>query len=153
LLEAVRSLRTKIHQKIQRKGELDRNVKLSPGGIRDIEFIVQTLQLIHMATEPKLFEPNTVNSLKKLVAHHHLSPDVGKRLKTYYLYLRDLEHKLQMVHELQTHTLPSQDPEIRKCAIRMGYNPDELKVNPSPLITDYRRITEHVRNLVTEILF
>jgi glutamate-ammonia-ligase adenylyltransferase len=152
IVDAVRSLRTKIHQKVNRKGDDDRNVKLSPGGIRDIEFIVQTLQLMHVAVEPQLFEPNTLKSLRLLVAHQHLLPDQGEMLQKHYLYLRDLEHKLQMVHELQTHTLPVQETEILKCAIRMGYEVQQLNNNPAPFLTEYRMITSQVRDLFQHIL-
>lgn len=153
IVEAVRSLRTKIHQKVNRKGDDDRNVKLSPGGIRDIEFIVQTLQLMHVALEPQLFEPNTLKSLRLLVAHQHLLPAQGERLQKHYLYLRDLEHKLQMVHELQTHTLPVQESEILKCAIRMGYEAHQLNNNSAPFLAEYRTITGQVRDLFQHILF
>ena len=153
LLDAVKSLRTKIHQKVRRKGEHDRNVKLSPGGIRDIEFIIQTLQLLHVADEPQLFEPNTLKSLKVLNELQYVSLEQAKRLKRNYLYLRDLEHKLQMVHELQTHTLPVREAEIQKCAIRMGYKPQTLTVNPSPLLAEYHKITTEIQELVKKILF
>jgi len=152
IVEAVRSLRTQIHQKVKRKGEQDRNVKLSPGGIRDIEFIVQTLQLIHVSLEPQLFEPNTLKSLKLLIEQQHIVSDQGERLKTYYLYLRDVEHKLQMVHELQTHTLPVQEEEILKCAIRMGHDPKTLKGDPSSFCAKYRSVTSHVQDLYKSLL-
>lgn len=152
IVETVCSLRGQIHQKVKRKGDDDRNVKLSPGGIRDIEFIVQTLQLIHLGQDPKLFEPNTLKSLKLLVERHHLLAEQGERLKIYYLYLRDMEHKLQMVHELQVHTLPLQEEEIYKCAIRMGFEGQQLIGQPSPFLTEYETVTRHVRDLFTRIL-
>lgn len=152
IVEAVCSLRAQIHQKVKRKGDDDRNVKLSPGGIRDIEFIVQTLQLIHVGLEPKLFESQTLKSIKLLVEQQHLLPDQGEKLKTYYLYLRDIEHKLQMVHELQTHTLPLQDEEILKCAIRMGTPNQNSPANPSLFLSEYQIITSQVRDLFQEIL-
>ncbi|MDT7041178.1 hypothetical protein [Candidatus Nitronereus thalassa] len=153
IVEAVRTLRTQIHQKVHRKGEEDRNVKLSPGGIRDIEFIVQTLQLLHVAEEPELFEPNNLKGLKRLIEFRHLSPEQGAQLKRYYLYLRDVEHKLQMVHELQTHTLPSQESELFKCAVRMGHTHKTLQGNPLRLLSDYRTVTGQVEELFHTILF
>jgi glutamate-ammonia-ligase adenylyltransferase len=86
------------------------------------------------------------------VAHQHLLPDQGEMLQKHYLYLRDLEHKLQMVHELQTHTLPVQETEILKCAIRMGYEVQQLNNNPAPFLTEYRMITSQVRDLFQHIL-
>ncbi len=153
IVDAVRSLRTQIHQKVTRKGEGDRNVKLSPGGIRDIEFIVQTLQLIHVSLEPQLFEPNTLKSLRLLVELQHILSEQGAQLKTYYLYLRDVEHKLQMVHELQTHTLPVHEEEILKCAIRMGYAPETLRGDPSSFLAKYGSVRSHVQELLKTLLF
>ncbi len=153
IVAAVRALRTQIHQKIKRKGEENRNVKLSPGGIRDIEFIVQTLQLIHVSVEPQLLETNTLKSLKLLIAQQHILPDQGQKLKEYYLYLRDVEHKLQMVHELQTHTLPSQETETVKCAIRMGHDPKVLQGDPTPFLAKYQSITSQVQALFETLLF
>jgi [glutamine synthetase] adenylyltransferase / [glutamine synthetase]-adenylyl-L-tyrosine phosphorylase len=153
IVEAVRALRTQIHQKVNRKGENDRNVKLSPGGIRDIEFIVQTLQLLHVAVEPQLFEPNNLKGLQRLIEFHHVSPEQGTQLKKYYLYLRDIEHKLQMVHELQTHTLPNQESELFKCAVRMGHRHQALKDDPLRLLSEYRAIAHQVQELFHAILF
>ena len=153
IVEAVRSLRAQIHQKVHRKGENDRNVKLSPGGIRDIEFIVQTLQLLHVAVEPQLFEPNNLKGLKRLIEFRHISPEHGAQLKKCYLYLRDVEHKLQMVHELQTHTLPAQESELFKCAVRMGHARQTLKANPSLLLSEYGMVARQVQDLFHAILF
>lgn len=153
IVETVRSLRTQIHQKVTRKGEHDRNVKLSPGGIRDIEFIVQTLQLIHVGLEPQLFEPNTLKSLHLLVDQQHILSEQGEQLKTYYLYLRDVEHKLQMVHELQTHTIPVHEEEVLKCAIRMGYAPETLKGDPTSFLAEYGSVRRNVQELLNTFLF
>lgn len=153
IVETVLSLRTQIHQKVARKGEQDRNVKLSPGGIRDIEFIVQTLQLIHVGREPQLFEPNTLKSLQLLVLQDHILLEQAEQLKTYYLYLRDVEHKLQMVHELQTHTIPAHEEEVLKCAIRMGYAQETLRGDPTSFLAEYGLVRSNVQELLRTLLF
>ena len=121
VIDTVQELRARIHETVRRKREYERNVKLGPGGIRDIEFIVQTLQLLHAATHPQLLESNMIKSLQRLRALNLLSDGDGRFLEEAYVFLRDIEHKLQMVHELQTHTLPVRPSELTKCAIRMGY--------------------------------
>lgn len=152
ITEAVRSLRTQIHKKLKRKGEHDRNVKLSPGGIRDIEFLIQALQLTHMPLAPELFQQNTLKSLKQLVDLRHVLPGQGETLKQCYLFLRDLEHKLQMVHELQTHTLPLEESELKKCAIRMGYKSFALQENPPPILSEFKLTTGKVQDMFQTLL-
>ncbi len=152
ILDTVRALRTQIHQKVEQKGEHERNVKLSPGGIRDIEFIVQTLQLLHVPTYPQLFEPNTITSLQCLCDLNLLRASDGKALEEAYLFLRDVEHKLQMVHELQTHTLPIHPSELTKCAIRMGYAEQRTSSAATRLLTRYRFVLNQVQRLYQQML-
>ena len=147
LIETVHKLRAQIHRKVQKKKEHERNVKLSPGGIRDIEFIVQTLQLLHVETHPQLFESNTATVLQRLRVCKLLQAADGKFLEEAYLFLRDVEHKLQMVHELQTHTLPVEPSELTKCAIRMGY----ADQSPSSATTRFLARYDSVRARVQTI--
>ena len=142
LRETVVDLRVRIHQKIQRKGEHERNVKLSPGGIRDIEFTVQLLQLLHVTAHPQLLESNTILGLQRLSALELLSSDDARFLEESYVFLRDIEHKLQMVHELQTHTLPAQPSELIKCAIRLGYPPSSATTT---LLARYGSVRKRVQ--------
>ena len=118
---AIHSLRAQMVSKMTRRGELERNVKLGTGGIREIEFIVQGLQLRWGYGDTSIRDRQTMKSLTKLLRIGKLTDTVAGELKESYVFLRNLEHKLQMVHELQTQLLPSQTEEIAKCAIRMGY--------------------------------
>lgn len=152
IIETVHELRAQIHQKVQRKGERERNVKLSPGGIRDVEFIVQTLQLLHAATHPQLLESNTVTSLQRLSNLDLLQAADGKFLEEAYAFLRDVEHKLQMVHELQTHTLPAQPSELTKCAIRMGYAEQPPSSATTNFLTRYQSVRTRVQAIYRRVL-
>lgn len=152
VIHAVHELRTQIHQKVQRKGEQDRNVKLSPGGIRDVEFIVQTLQLLHVTTYPQLLASNTITSLRRLRTLNLLADADATFLEEAYLFLRDVEHKLQMVHELQTHTLPVQPAELTQCAIRMGYTDHPPSSATSKLLTRYESIRTRVQAIYERVL-
>ncbi len=147
IIDAVQALRTKIHQKVRRKGENGRNVKLSPGGIRDIEFLVQTLQVLHVAEYPQLLERNTIKSLRRLRTAGLLRASDCKTLAEAYVFLRDVEHKLQMVHELQTHTLPVQPSELTKCAIRMGYAEQPLSSATASFLARYRFVLNQVQSI------
>lgn len=147
VIDTVNDLRAQIHQKVRRKKEGERNVKLSPGGIRDVEFLVQMLQLLYAAQYPQLLESNTIASLHHLRTLNLLSDDDGLFLEEAYVFLRDVEHKLQMVHELQTHTLPGQPSELTKCAIRMGYTEPSSTSAATRLLARYESVRTRVQTI------
>jgi glutamate-ammonia-ligase adenylyltransferase len=149
----IHALRSQMVSKISRRGELERNVKLGIGGIREIEFIVQSLQLRWGYQYPSIRDRQTLKSLTKLVRVGKLKIEVLHQLKEAYLFLRNLENKIQMVHELQTHLLPSKTEEIAKCAMRMGYRRGgTAKQTAEHLLVDYRGHTEKVHNLYQKIV-
>ena len=103
------------------------NVKTGRGGIREIEFYVQTLQLVWGGRMPELRILGTVNSLKKLVEAELLEAKIATTLEESYFFLRNLEHRLQMVNDQQTHSIPDGDEELARFATFMGYeNTDQL---------------------------
>lgn len=152
LVETVHALRAQIHQRVERKKEHEHNVKFSPGGIRDIEFMVQTLQLLHVARHPQLFESNTITGLRQLQALDLLQDVDGKFLEEAYLFLRDVENKIQMVHELQTHTLPRQPAELTKCAVRMGYADQPLSSATSGFLARYESVRSRVLTIYERLI-
>ena len=152
VIDTVLELRARIHDTIRRKKEHERNVKLSPGGIRDIEFIVQTLQLLHAATHPQLLEANTVAGLQRLRTLKLLSDGDGRFLEEAYVFLRDVEHKLQMVHELQTHTLPVRPSQLTRCAIRMGYTEQPRSSATTRFLTRYESVRARVQAICERVL-
>ena len=84
------------------------NVKLGRGGIREIEFIVQALQLLYGGDDAWLRERNSLKALFRLTERGYLAPELGRTLSHALVHLRTVEHRLQLLHELQTHTLPSE---------------------------------------------
>ncbi len=88
------------------------NVKLGPGGIREIEFIAQALQLAHGGSDPWIRSPHTLISLSRLADRHHFSEAELSELASAYEFLRRTEHVLQMENGVQTHTVPD-EPEKR----------------------------------------
>jgi glutamate-ammonia-ligase adenylyltransferase len=97
------------------------NVKLGHGGIREIEFFVQTQQLIWGGRVPDLRRRGTVETLATLAAEGRIDRAVAEDLTRSYRYLRDVEHRLQMVDDLQTHSLPTDPAEMARFAIFVGY--------------------------------
>ena len=98
------------------------NIKLGRGGIREIEFIAQTLQLIWGGREPALRVAPTCDALRRLADAGKLERAVADDLIASYRFLRTLEHRLQMVDDKQTHSLPDSDAGIAAIAAFMGYD-------------------------------
>ncbi len=122
ILKEVRSVKERIDIKMGERGHERRNVKLGVGGIREIEFFVQTIQVLAGRRLPGILDRGTIGSLARLHNAGILSAKQQSGLTCAYQFLRDVEHKLQMVHDLQTHALPDQVDELERCAVRMGYD-------------------------------
>ena len=97
------------------------NIKLGRGGIREIEFFAQTQQLILGGRNPNLRPPATMAALDALCARGLVSETATAELKDAYRYLRKLEHRLQMIEDEQTHTVPKSDEGLAHIACFMGY--------------------------------
>jgi glutamate-ammonia-ligase adenylyltransferase len=97
------------------------NVKLGRGGIREIEFFVQTQQLIAGGRFPELRGRQTVPMLQELAARGWITPEARDALVGQYWFLRDVEHAIQMVADEQTHTLPEDDEGLERIAHMLGF--------------------------------
>jgi glutamate-ammonia-ligase adenylyltransferase len=98
------------------------DIKLGIGGIREIEFFVQIHQLIAGGRRVPLREPTTLGVLGQLAADGVIATDDADALRAAYLFLRQLEHRLQMVHDEQTHTVPTADADLERIATFMGFD-------------------------------
>jgi len=141
IVQDVRSVKERIDAKMADRGHERRNVKLGVGGIREIEFLVQTVQVLAGRRLPGLLDRSTLGSLVRLQRAGIFSTKQQAQLTGAYNFLRNLEHKLQMVHELQTHALPAQDEELERCAIRMGYNGGDRSAVLRQFQADYAKYT------------
>ena len=97
------------------------NVKLGQGGIREIEFLVQTLQLVWGGRNPALRAPRTLDGLRLLARAGHVGKRAAAELVQAYRVLRTVEHRLQMVADRQTHSLPERHEQLERFAVFMGY--------------------------------
>jgi glutamate-ammonia-ligase adenylyltransferase len=120
VLQEVAAIKDRIENEIVGAGELERNVKLGRGGIREIEFIAQSLQLLHAGRNPFLQNPQTLPTLAKLAQYNLLPETDAQALTAAYLFLRDVEHRLQMDENRQTHTIPTGKPAQERLARLMG---------------------------------
>lgn len=121
VLREVAAMKDRIETELLAADELERNVKLGRGGIREIEFVVQVQQLLHAGRVPFLQSAQTLPCLEKLVQYHLLNADDAKKLESAYTFLRDVEHRLQMEENLQTHTIPANRRAQERLAKLMGF--------------------------------
>ena len=119
VFESLREMKQLIEKQVARKDLID-HVKLGPGGIREIEFIVQSLQLIRGGQDRRLQSPHLFEVLPRLGRSRLLQPQIVEGLDTSYRYLRSLENRLQMIRDAQTHTLPTDEASQARLARAMG---------------------------------
>ena len=123
-IEDIQSIKRQIHAHVGH-GQVavaGHNIKLGRGGIREIEFFAQTQQLILGGRHPGLRVAATQGALDALVGEGRVEPEVGDDLKRDYRFLRTLEHRLQMIEDQQTHTVPDSESGIAHIACFMGYD-------------------------------
>jgi glutamate-ammonia-ligase adenylyltransferase len=107
-----------INAQMKSKG-MENNIKLGPGGIREIEFIGQTLQLIRAGREPELRERSLIKVLTLLGEKNYLQQSEVEQLVQAYRFLRKLENRLQMLRDMQTHTLPEDETSQQRLCLAM----------------------------------
>jgi glutamate-ammonia-ligase adenylyltransferase len=101
--------------------DVAREVKLGPGGLRDVEFAVQLLQLVHGRGDASLRSPTTLVALDALAKGGYVGREDAARLAAAYRFLRTVEHRLQLAQLRRTHLLPTDERELRRLARAMGY--------------------------------
>jgi len=147
ILAQIKAVKDMIDSKMADRGQERRNVKLGRGGIREIEFIVQAAQILCGGRLPGIRDRSTMGALERL-AHHKFFPSTDRAaLEKAYVFLRDVEHKLQMVHDLQTHALPESPDELARCAIRLGYDSTDRRAAGRKFLADHRRHTANVHRI------
>jgi len=151
-LDEIRAMKDRINLSVAQDQRARRNVKLGYGGIREIEFLVQGIQLLRGGKNPWVREPNTLRALHRLASQRVLADPDYEALVRAYTFLRRLEHRLQIIHDRQTHTLPDDAQEIESLGRRMGYHPPEHLDAGATLLADYERHTTAVRELYDSFL-
>ena len=122
LLDEIARIKHRIERDIVGAEKLERDVKLGRGGIRDIEFIVQTLQLIHGARHPFLQQPSMLKALRALRELDLLPRDEVLALDNAYRFLRRVEHRVQIEEEQQTHTVPAEPESLLRLARSLRFS-------------------------------
>jgi glutamate-ammonia-ligase adenylyltransferase len=143
-VRSLRALKERAEAEVARRGLAERDIKRGRGGIRDIEFSVQLLQLVHGRVDAELRSPTTLTALGDLAAGGYVDESDAEVLSGAYRFLRRTEHALQLEESHQTHTLPANRDSRRRIARVLGY-----RGTPAAGPTQaFDRDLQHQRNLV-----
>lgn len=149
----VRQTKARIESQLREQGEdVMTHVKLGIGGIRDVEFTIQCLQLIHGGAILALRNYNSLQTIDLLHRYEVLNQIDRAILADAYRFLRTVEHRIQMQADLQRYSLPSKESELIKLAKRIGYQDSEASSAVEAFDMDYILHTDAVRSIFEKIL-
>lgn len=152
-VEEVQAMRRRVEEHLPPEGA-DREIKLAPGGLRDIEFSVQLLQLVHGRSDPSLRSGNTLQALQALSNGGYVGREDAAGLSAAYRFLRRVEHLLQLHRLRRTHMLPGTESEegtaqLRRLGRALGFTTDPV----TDLIAEWRRVAAEVRRLHEKLFY
>jgi [glutamine synthetase] adenylyltransferase / [glutamine synthetase]-adenylyl-L-tyrosine phosphorylase len=146
-IDEVRRTKVRLEEYIRQRGKEFVEVKRGRGGIRDVEFAVQLLQIVHGRRDASLRSPNTLQALAVLTAEGYVARDDAEALAGAYRFLRRLEHRLQIVRDLQTHDLPPDRHARTALARSLGL------ADADGLAAEYDRTTGLVRGIHERLFY
>ncbi|WP_024287986.1 bifunctional [glutamine synthetase] adenylyltransferase/[glutamine synthetase]-adenylyl-L-tyrosine phosphorylase [Cellulomonas sp. KRMCY2] len=147
-VEDSQAMRRRVEQNVPTQ-EADRQLKLGVGGLRDVEFTVQLLQLVHGRADDSIRSPNTLTALAALAAGGYVGRDHAARLAVCYRLLRVLEHRIQLHRLRRTHLMPTAEPDLRRLARSIG-----LRTGAADAVVERWRSTRRdVRHLHEELFY
>jgi glutamate-ammonia-ligase adenylyltransferase len=145
----IRDMKQKINKDVEQKGKTLRDVKLGYGGIREIEFVIQALQLLYGGRDRSLRGRNALKALHALSQKGLITYDEHEALSKAYVFLRTVEHRIQILDDLQTQTLPTDEEGLRALARRTGYR--ERGKEAELLLRDLDEHRSKVRRIYNEL--
>ncbi len=149
-------LRERMELELAKEATKGKNVKLGFGGLADIEFAVQILQLMHGKKFARLRQTNTLSALQNFVALGLVDQGMAEELQASYLFLRNLECTLRIIRETPTNTLPKNNKELAPLARLLGYEGDNAETLAGTLLADYeihtQRVRKHYRKIIGTLL-
>ena len=148
--ESLRSMKQQINKQVRKKG-MSQDIKLGAGGIREVEFVVQALQMVHGGRDKRLQQTSLYAAMDMLQAAEYLPADIVQSLRSAYSFLRDLEHKLQGFANKQTQSLPASADEQLRVAIAMAV-PDLESANWNDLISVLEQHRAIVRQHFSDVI-
>ncbi|MGW3283210.1 bifunctional [glutamine synthetase] adenylyltransferase/[glutamine synthetase]-adenylyl-L-tyrosine phosphorylase [Streptomyces sp. NPDC001002] len=130
-------------------GEVDRELKLGPGGLRDVEFAVQLLQLVHGRADASLRSGTTLDALQALAAGGYVGRADAVQLDDAYRFLRSMEHRIQLYRLRRTHLVPEDEADLRRIGRSLGLRADPV----AELTREWRRHASVVRRLHEKLFY
>ncbi|MFD8071210.1 bifunctional [glutamine synthetase] adenylyltransferase/[glutamine synthetase]-adenylyl-L-tyrosine phosphorylase [Streptomyces sp. NPDC059718] len=147
-VQDVQEMRRRVVENIP-VAHLDRELKLGPGGLRDVEFAVQLLQLVHGRTDPSLRSGTTLTALSQLAAGGYVGRADAAALDTSYRFLRTMEHRIQLHKLRRTHLVPEDVADLRRLGRSLGFRADPVV----ELQREWRRHAREVRRLHEKLFY
>ena len=149
----IREMKSRIESKPEVRRHGGRQIKLGPGGIRDIEFAVQLLQIVHGRGDRSLRLTGTLPTLTALVRNGYVDEEDAGAFAEAYRMLRTVEHRLQLAHERRTHTIPDDDERQEWLARSLGYRPDGDGSAREGFLRELARVQSRVRELHAKLFY
>jgi glutamate-ammonia-ligase adenylyltransferase len=147
-VDDVQKMRKKVEENIDdRVGE--RELKLAPGGLRDVEFAVQLLQLVHGRSDAMVRSSNTLQALDQLATWGYIGREDAATFSTAYTFLRTLEHRIQLQKLSRTHVLPEEENELRKLGRSLGF----MSESSADLEKQWRKHQLEVRRIHEKLFY
>ncbi len=125
-VEEVQSMRRRVLDHIP-ASHAERQLKLGSGGLRDVEFAVQLLQMVHGRSDEKLRSPTTLSALARLTEGGYVGREDGRALHDAYAFLRTLEHRIQLHQLRRTHVMPEDEASLRRLGRSLGYSKEPVR--------------------------
>ena len=144
-VEELREMKARIERELLGPLNQERNVKLGPGGIREVEFFAQALQLLNGGNDTAVRDANSLCALARLAERGFIPESEALSLSAAYRFLRQVEHKIQMVQEAHSHTIPEGDDEQTALARRLGYAKKRGRSERALFWSDFHKQTTAVR--------
>ena len=151
-VESVQAMRARVTDNIP-AAQLERQIKLGPGGLRDIEFTVQLLQLVHGRTDPAVRTKSTLDSLAALTRASYISRSDTEAFSRDYKKLRLLEHRIQLMHLRRTHLMPDRAGEQRALARSLVPAERMGTLSAEQMLKAWQKLKRNVRSLHERIFF
>ncbi|MGN6406517.1 bifunctional [glutamine synthetase] adenylyltransferase/[glutamine synthetase]-adenylyl-L-tyrosine phosphorylase [Sinomonas sp.] len=151
-VESVQAMRRRVTEHIP-AAEADRQIKLGVGGLRDVEFTVQLLQLVHGRTDETLRVRDTTSAIAALAAGGYIGRNAAAEFDVSYRRLRLLEHRIQLSHLRRTHLMPVKEDALRALARAVQGVMDSSKASPESLLESWHRTKRSVRELHQRIFY
>jgi glutamate-ammonia-ligase adenylyltransferase len=144
----VQQMRRRVVQNIP-AAEVERELKLGPGGLRDVEFAVQMLQLVHGRSDESLRSGTTLDALAALAAGGYVGRSDAAALDEAYRFLRSMEHRIQLYRLRRTHLVPEDEADLRRLGRSLGFRTEPV----TELGTAWRRYAREVRRLHEKLFY